>query len=202
MVKRIFTLAMAMFVASSACFATNCAKDSKKQAKTLKKEGWLVPPGSLTVERQCERYCEMINQYDDNGYSKFIEGSAMSVGRNYDAAKMQAIDLAKNQIASSVSSEIAGLVESELANTQLEPGEAESTVETVQATKTKISASLGRVIIVQEFYRELENKNKEVRVVILYNAEMAKAVARKVVKQELEKKGNKLAGQLDKMLGF
>ena len=57
-------------------------------------------------------------------------------------------------------------------------------------------------VTVVECYRILPNKNREVMVRIAYNGEMAKEVAKKAVRQELEKKGEKLHDKLDKALGF
>ena len=70
------------------------------------------------------------------------------------------------------------------------------------ASKNIISQSIGRIIPVVECYRILPNKNKEVRVQIAYNTQMAMESAKKTIRQELEKKGDKLHDQLDKVLGF
>ena len=55
---------------------------------------------------------------------------------------------------------------------------------------------------VVEVYREKKQKNKEVRVVVFYNAEMALQSAKKAIRSKLEEKGDKLSEQLDKALGF
>ena len=225
MVKRIFTLAMAVFVASSVLMAQSdykefikerkaldkynkeqrnekASKDARKQAKVLKKEGWIVPAGSLPLEKQLDKLYAMQYELDENFFPKFIKGEAQSVGGNYDAAKMQAMNLAKIELAGNISTEVAALIESNVGNTQLDAGDAASTTESVMGAKNMIAQNIGRTIVGLEVYRELRNKNKEVRVVILYNAEMAKAAAKKAIKEEMEKKGDKLVEQLDKMLGF
>ena len=53
-----------------------------------------------------------------------------------------------------------------------------------------------------EVYRTLSNKNKEVLVRIAYNSQMAKDAAKKAVREDLEKKGEKLHEDLDKALGW
>ena len=65
-----------------------------------------------------------------------------------------------------------------------------------------ISQSIGRTIPVMEVYRTLSNKNKEVLVRIAYNSNMAKEAAKKIVREDLEKKGDKLHKDLDKLLGW
>ena len=94
------------------------------------------------------------------------------------------------------------LVENTVANQQLAAEDAASITETVMASKNLISQSIGRVITVVECYRILPNKNREVMVRIAYNGEMAKEVAKKAIRQELEKKGENLHEQLDKALGL
>ena len=102
----------------------------------------------------------------------------MSVGQNYDAAKMQALELAKQNLAGQIQTEVTALIENTVSNKQLEPNEAASIVQSVSAGKSLISQSIGRVITIVEVYRTLPNKNKEVLVKIAYNSAMAKAAAK------------------------
>lgn len=179
------------------------SKDARKEAKRLKKQGWLVAPGSLPMEKQLDRLYEMQYEVDLNtGYPKFIKGEAMTTGGNYDAAKMQAVNLAKIELAGNISTEIAAMIENEVANKQLDPQEATSISESVMGAKNIISQSIGQTITALELYRDLPNKNKEVRVVIMYNSDMAKAAAKKAIQNELMEKGDKLIDQLDNILGF
>ncbi len=53
-----------------------------------------------------------------------------------------------------------------------------------------------------EIYQKLQNGNYKVRVELLYNGEMAMAAAKKAVREDMEKKADKLVEQLDKILGF
>lgn len=179
------------------------SKDARKEAKRLKKQGWQVAPGSLPMEKQLDRLYEMQYEIDLNtGYPKFIKGEAMTTGGNYDAAKMQAVNLAKIELAGNISTEIAAIIDNEVANKQLDPQEATSISESVMGAKNFISQSIGQTITALELYRDLPNKNKEVRVVIMYNSDMAKAAAKKAIQNELMEKGDKLIDQLDNILGF
>ena len=141
-------------------------------------------------------------EYDENLFPKYIMGDAMSIGENYDAAKMQAMELAKQDLAGKIQQEVTALVENSVHNKQLASEEAASITETITASKNLISQNIGRVIPVVECFRVKSNKNKEVRVVIFYNAEMAKEAAKNAVREELAKKGEKLHEQLDQVLGF
>lgn len=177
-------------------------KVTKKEAKRLKKEGWQVKPGALPMEKQLERAYLMQYEYDENLFPKYIMGEASSVGENYDAAKTAAVSIAITNLAGQIQTEVTALVENTVANRQLSAEDAASITETVMASKNLISQSIGRTIPVVEVYRINSKKNNEVLVRLAYNGDMAKEAAKKAVRQELEKKGEKLHGQLDEVLGF
>ncbi len=178
------------------------SKDARKEAKKLKKDGWVVTPGTLPMEKQLDRCYMMQFQYDEEMNPKYIMAEAMSIGENYDAAKRQAIQLAVENIAQQISSQITMIAENTVANSQLAKEEAASITETVTASKNLISKELGRVLPVMECYRVKANKNKEVLVRLAYDQNQAMAKAKEVVKKQLEDKGVKLHNQLDKALGF
>lgn len=177
------------------------SKTARKEAKKLAKEGWEVAPGALPLEKQLDKAYMMQMEYDDDMYPKYLMGEAMSIGENYDAAKMQALELAKQNLAGQIQTEITALVENTVANKQLQADEAASITESVLASKNLISQSIGRTITVVECYRTKSNKNKEVLVRIAYNGDMAKAAAKKAVKQDLEEKGKDLHDELDLIMG-
>lgn len=177
-------------------------KITKKEAKRLKKEGWVVSPGALPLEKQLERSYLMEYEYDENLYPKYIMANAQSIGEHYDAAKTAATSLAITNLAGQIQTEVTALVENTVANKQLSEEEAVSISETLMSSKNLISQSIGRVITVVECYRVLENKNREVMVRIAYNGELAKEAAKNAIRQELERKGQKLHDQLDQALGL
>ena len=177
-------------------------KTARKDAKKLQKEGWQTAPGALPIEKQLDKSYLMQMEYDEDMFPKYIMAEAMSIGENYDAAKMQAIELAKQNLAGQIQTEVTALIENTVANKQLEAEEAASVVQTISAAKNLISQSIGRTIPVMEVYRTKPNKNKEVLVRLAYSQEMAKAAAKKAVREELEKKGEELHNKLDKLLGW
>jgi hypothetical protein len=222
--KKALFLAMALLIACSASFAQDAkeilkerkavqkmakkelaakvGKDAKKEAKAFAKEGWLVSPGALPLEKMLQRSYEMQYQYDDLGFPKFITANAQSIAENYDAAKTAATSLAITNLAGQIQTEVTALIENTVANQQLAAEDAVSISETVMSSKNLISQSIGRTIVVVECYRVLSNKNREVMVRIAYNGEMAKEATKKAVREELVKKGENLHEQLDKVLGF
>ena len=177
-------------------------KAARKEAKKLKKEGWTTAPGALPLEKQLDKSYLMQYEYDEEMFPKYIMGEAMSIGGNYDAAKMQALELAKQNLAGQIQTEVTALIENTVANEQMEAEQAASITRSVMASKNLISQSIGRVVPVIEVYRTLSNKNKEVLVRIAYNSNMAKKAAKKAIKEDLEKKGDELHNKLDELLGW
>ncbi|MBQ9655662.1 MAG: hypothetical protein IJV38_06525 [Prevotella sp.] len=178
------------------------SKAARKEAKKLKKDGWTNAPGALPIDKQLDKSYMMQMEYDEDLFPKYMMGEAMSIGQNYDAAKMQAVELAKQNLAGQIQTEVTALIENTVANKQLEAEEAESIVQSIIAGKNLISQSIGRTITVVEVYRTLQNRNKEVLVRIAYNSSMAKAAAKRAAKKELEKKGEDLQKKLDELLGW
>ena len=178
------------------------SKAARKEAKKLSKEGWKPAPGALPLEKQLDKSYMMQQEYDENLFPKYIVGEAMSIGENYDAAKMQALELAKQNLAGQIQTEITALIENTVANNQLSAEEATSVTKMVSAAKNLISQRIGRVVPIVELYRTLKNKNKEIRVYIGYNSKMAKAAAKAAIREELAKEGEELQNKLDEHLGW
>ncbi len=176
-------------------------KAARKEAKNLEKEGWQIAPGALPIDKQLDKTYRMQYEQDDYGYPKYIMGEAMSIGQNYDAAKMQALELAKQNMAGQIQTEVTALIENTVANNQLGEEEAASVTKSVMASKNLISQSIGRVVPVMEVYRtDAKTRNKEVLVRIAYNSDMARKAAINAVKKQLEQEGMDLHGKLDKLL--
>ncbi len=175
------------------------SKEATKAAKTLKKEGWIVAPGQLPLEKQLDKAFNMKYEYEEGGLPKYIIGEAKAVGAVYDAARMQAINNAKIELAGLISTEVTALTESTLGNQQITSEDAASINEAVQAGKSLIAQKLGRTFIVTECYRQISKKNVEVSVSIAYNEKMAMDMAKAVIRGKLEEKGKELHEQLDKM---
>lgn len=178
------------------------SKAARKEAKKLTKEGWKTAPGSLPIEKQLDKSYMMQYEYDYEGFPQYIMAEAMSTGGNYDAAKMQALELAKQNLAGQIQSEVTALIENTVANEQMDQSEAASVTRSVMASKNLISQSIGRVVPVVEAYRVVNGNSREVLVRIAYNQSMARAVAKKAVKKELESRGDSLHGKLNQLLGW
>jgi len=175
------------------------SKDARNEAKRLTRQGWQVAPGALPMARQLDRSYLMQYEFDQNLFPKYIMAEAMSIGGNYDAAKRQALELAVENLAGQIEREITALIENSVSNQQMGRGEAVSITRTVSESKNLIATSIGRVIPVVEMYRVTKNNGREVLVRLAYNSDMAMEAAKKAVQQDLEKRGEKLSAEVDKI---
>lgn len=184
---------------SRAELTARATKEARKAAKTLKKEGWIVAPGQLPLEKQLDKAFTMKYEYEDNGLPKYIIGEAKATGGVYDAARMQALNNAKIELAGLISTEVTALTESTISNKQISNEDAASINEAAQVGKSLIVQKLGRTFVVTECYRQVDKKNVEVSVTVAYNEEMAMDMAKAIIRKSLEEKGKDLHEQLDKM---
>lgn len=178
------------------------SKAAKKEAKKLAKEGWVVAPGHLPLEKQLDRTYQLQYEINENGEPKYIIGDAMSIGESYDAAKFQATELVKLDIASKIQADMTELIENTRANKQLSDEQAASIIESLGASKSLVSQKIGRINPIVECYRTKQNKNKEVRLMVAYDYQKALDAAKAAIRESLEKKGEDLHEQLDTILGL
>ena len=141
-------------------------------------------------------------EYDEEGFPKYLMAEGMSIGENYDAAKVSSREIAMQNLVGMIQSQVTGIVENSVSNEQLSAEQAASVVKTITESRNLISQSIGRVITVVEVYRTLKNKNKEVLTRIAYNSQMANAAAKKAVYQGLKDDSEELRGKLDEIMGW
>ncbi len=180
-------------------------KEARKEGKRLKKEGWQVAPGALPIQKQLDRSFLMQMEYDEDLFPRYLMAEGMSIGENYDGAKMQAIELAKQNLAGQIQTEVTALIENSVANNQLDAGQAATVTKSVMAGKSLITQSLGRILPVVEIYRLVDkknNRNKEVMVRLAYDSKKAKEAAKKAVRAGLEGESEELHKKLDEALGW
>lgn len=176
-------------------------KDAKNAAKILIDEGWLASPGALTIQRQLEKAYTLAAEKTHDGEELYVMGNGQSVGKSYDAAKKQAVEMAKQDIAGKLQTEMANLVEISIANDQLDSEDAESVTRIVSESSTFSKVNLGRLITVTELYRDIKGtKNKEVLVRVACNYNAAMDAAKSTLRKSLEERGDNLRGKLNEIL--
>ena len=145
------------------------AKEAKKEAKSLKREGWKVPAGSLSMERQLTEAYQLQAVVDADRQPKYIFGQAISGGGFYDAAKMQALELAKVELAGNIATELTSAIALQLENQQISQNDFESMARAIEQEKSKVTKTLTSVIPVVEIYREKKGGGVEVQIRLAYS---------------------------------
>lgn len=171
-------------------------KDVKKQAKELKKQGWEVAPGALSIERQLYRAQLMEYDLNEDGDAKYVIGNGRGVGSVHDAAKIQAIEVARQDIATQIESALTSEIESTIGNKQLTQEEGQSVLQIVQGSKGVVEQSLGRLITVVEMSRKTK-KGIEVNVRMAYNYANVERIAKNHIINELEKRGDNIHKKIE-----
>lgn len=179
----------------------NALKDARKKAKELMKQGFKESTGALPLDKQIEQSWKYQYELDKDGNKLFIVATQTAIGGNYSAAKTQATSLARVDIAGQIEVEVGQLVENQVSNESLGAQEAESILSTVSASKSIIQQNLGRTIPVVEISRTLPNGNTEVQITMAYNIKTAFDVVKKAIGSRLKEKSQKLADELDAILG-
>lgn len=147
------------------------AKDAKKEAKMLKKEGWGVPAGNLPLERQLSLAYKLQAEVNADMQPKYIFGQAISGGGFYDAAKMQAVELAKAELAGNILTDLTTIVSSKLENHQVSSDKANSASEIIKEGEAVVSQKLDSPIPLIEIYRTLKDGTVEVQIRLAYDKE-------------------------------
>lgn len=224
--KKILMVAMSLIIACGASYAQDAkeilkernkiaklaknelndkaTKEARKEAKRLTKAGFQVFAGDLPLAKQLDRSYMMEYEYVQNAAGnvvpKYLVGRGMSTGENYNAAQNTAIQVAKDYIAGLAEIEITSITEITLANR--EDNTATSMAEVVTASKNIVSKRLGEVLPVVTLFRKINKHEYQVTVRVVYDRNTVLQTYKEVIREELEKKGDKLHEQLDTVLGF
>ncbi len=172
----------------------NVWKQSKKQAKEWKKEGWKSSPGTPSLEQQAND--AMMYQYEMDGeFPRYIIGRSSAVSSSYAIARKHAIARARLDIASSIQTEVAELIENTDFNTEMSAGEIETAGKIVATGQQLVQQTLGRTNVVFEAYRERNGK-----VEVMVNVEYEGRAAKSTVMKLFENEGDELRQKMENLL--
>lgn len=174
-------------------------KEARSEAKKLTKEGFKTPIGKLSLDKQLENAWQKQVEMTPNGEPTWYIASSRSIGGNQSAAFLQATNAAKIELAGQIQTRVSQLIEAKVANDDMGQEEAASLSSVVAASKSVISANLGRVTPLVEVYKTLDNKNVEVMVTLGYSMEAANQAAIDAIRKDLSKKSIELADELGKL---
>ena len=178
------------------------SKRARNEAKTMKKEGWKTAPGALPLDVQLDRSYMFQNMFEDDLITpKYVSGDATTIAENYDAGKMQALELARVNLVGNIEASITSIVENNMNNKQLKAEDAASVISTLKKSKSFVTKKLGQTTPVVEVYRQLKNGNVQVRVLTFYSMDTAREIAKEAIREQLENESKKLGTDIDEYLG-
>jgi len=149
----------AMMLSVSVSWAQSAvSKDVKKQAKTMKKEGWTVNESDKSIELQL---AELQRYMNDEGY---VVESASQVAKSFHLGYTSARAKALRAISLRLSTLIASDTEVAQTNVQKEDGEAESQVALNARIKSVSQETLSNAFPVLVLSRQLPDGTCEVQV--------------------------------------
>lgn len=160
-------------------------KDAKKEAKRLQKQDYKTM--GLPLYQQLTDYYYKMSQQDEEGMPLYLSEDNMAVGNSFAAAKMEAINVAKVRLAGQIQTTVLAEAKISLGNSTLSAEDAASITKALEKSTQLVAQKLNRVLVAQEYYKILKNKNYEVHVVLLYNTKNVKDMIIKDAKDILQK---------------
>ena len=176
-------------------------KAARKEAKSLKKQGYMTLLGQLPLDKQLENSWQASYELDVQGYPYYLMSTQKATAANYTAAQLQAMNAAKTDIAGQIETRINQVIETKVTSNEFARNEANSLTSFVATSKNIISNTLGRVIKLVEIYREPKRtKVVEVQVTLAYNAEIATKEAINAIQKSVGAEDVELMKLLDELV--
>lgn len=154
------------------------AKEAKKQAKALKKEGWKIAVGSSPMETQLADL--LVKERGGAGLPKYIIGRSEALSGSQAAARTIAIARAREEISGIINTKVAGILESTMVNVQTSSTDVATNMTDKSTTKQLIDQSLDNTKIVLQLYREVNN-NTQYQIGMAFEDSQAKEILKKVM---------------------
>ncbi len=173
-------------------------KEAKKETKRLTKEGYKTM--GLPLHQQLEEFYAKMSEKDEEGMPKYLSEASMAIGNSFNTAKMEAVNIAKVRLAGQVQTTVMAEAKISLGNSTLSSEEAASVTKALEKSTQLVAQKLNRVLVAQEYYKILENKNYEVHVVLLYNTKAIKDMLLQNAKDELKKDLDDFKPEYEKVL--
>ena len=181
------------------------SKDAKRQAKELKKAGWMVIGSGKSIEKQITDDQliaeELMTDEGGNITKRFIQHSASSVAGTQNAAYAAARAACQSEIAAMLETRIAGAMEQKLDNSQSSAITANTVDKFHQRIKSIIDQCLSRSTPGLNIYRVLQNNNFESQVTLSFDKTELVTRIKRQLQKELEVEGDELKDLVDEVMG-
>lgn len=174
---------------------SNVWKETKRQVRAWKKEGWKSSPGTPSLEQQLND--ALMAQYELEGtFPRFIIGRGSGYGSTFGTARKQAVARARADVAACIQTEVTELIEASESNVELSHSDVETVGKVLTSSRQFVEQSLGRTQVVFEAFREKDGKTE-----VMVNVSCDGRSARSTVLKAFEKESGELQEKLSKLMG-
>ena len=161
-----------------------------RKVEELEKDGWIVLPGALSLEKQVDRAFEFENARDANNSPVYVIGDGHATAENIAAAKVEATELARMDLAVRIRTEVEATIDSLVTNKTLSQDQAAVIysallVESGHRRNNKLS----RFPVICSFHRTLQDGRKEAWIRMAVKMSQIKQTAMEYVKDEMRSMG-------------
>lgn len=179
-------------------------KDAKKQAKEYKKDGWTVPVGELSLERQINKsmlYAEELMTNEEGGITqRFMQHTGRQTAGSYNTAYAAARSAAMTELASLMETKLASAWKNLMDNAEKSAISATTNDRFNQRSMAIIQQSITNAIPTVVCYRVLPNNNYQVMVRLAFDKQEISARLKRNLQKELEMEGDQLEGMVNDMI--
>lgn len=179
-------------------------KDAKKEAKKLEKEGWLVPAGRQSIEKQVSATqilaLELMADANGNPQTRYIVQMGISTGGTFNAALGSARSSAIVNLASDLKTRVAAAMEQNMDNEQSTAITANTIEKFHQRSKMIVDACLTNLKTPMVVYRKTKQNMYEVQVQAAFDKQEIKERMKNRMAKELEIEGDELNDIVDQTL--
>ena len=145
------------------------AKEIKKEAKQMEKEGWKPLPLAKPIVEQLQQTASLRKERLADHLPRYFIATGSAKAANLDIAKTLATERAKQELAAQMNVEVDALTDYYVNNAQ--GAEAATNASTTIETRVKTMQRVGRTTTVMEICRDAAGGNTEVKVSIALDKE-------------------------------
>lgn len=180
------------------------SKDAKKQAKEFRKDGWQVPMGEMSLERQINKsmlYDQELMTNEDGGITqRFLQHTGQQTAGSYNTAYAAARSAALTEVASLMGTKLGAVWKTQRGNGQESAVSAASNDKFNESLMGIVRESITNAIPMGVMYRVLPNNNYQVMVRLGFDKKEIAARLKRNLKKELEMEGDRVDGMVEDMM--
>lgn len=179
-------------------------KDAKKQAKALRKEGWMEPAGEASIDKQLTKAQlygeEMMTNLDGSITPRFLPHTAMNTAGTYNAAYAAARSACMTEVASMLETKLASAWKENMDNAQQSATTSITNDKFNERSMGVVNQSISNMIPTVAVYRVLPNGNYQVQVRVVFDKKEIADRMKRSLQKELEMQGDKLDGMVEDII--